>query len=180
MIGIVNLFRRHMKPVYSGKISSFVILVFLTGFLIALAGVRPSQGSSVSQFAGTSSLPASDLIQPEALAAALKTGAAPKPLILHVGFRVLYTQAHIPGSEFVGPGNRPDGITLLRRRVESLPRTQSIVIYCGCCPWNECPNLGPAYRELRALGFRNVKVLYIAQNFGRNWADRGFPIEAGR
>jgi hypothetical protein len=29
------------------------------------------------------------------------------------------------------------------------------------------------------MGFTNVKVLYLADNFGADWADKGFPVEKG-
>jgi len=54
-----------------------------------------------------------------------------------------------------------------------------IVLYCGCCPWNHCPNVKPAYDALQAMGFRNLKVLYIANNFGADWVDKGYPTAKG-
>ena len=142
-------------------------------------GIIYERTSAVSQVAEPPVPAASDLIQPEQLANAVKSAAAVKPIIIQVGFRILFTQAHIPGSEFIGPGNSPDAIRQLRRRVETLPRLQSIVIYCGCCPWSDCPNVNPAYRELRFMGFRNVKILYIANNFGKDWVEKGYPVEKG-
>jgi hypothetical protein len=29
------------------------------------------------------------------------------------------------------------------------------------------------------MGFANVKVLYLANNFGADWADKGYPVEQG-
>ena len=101
------------------------------------------------------------------------------PLIIQVGSHVLYSQAHIPGSEYIGPASSDGGIQQLRKRVESLTRTRLIVLYCGCCPWNHCPNVKPAYDALEAMGFRNLKVLYIANNFGADWVDRGYPTAKG-
>jgi rhodanese-related sulfurtransferase len=92
---------------------------------------------------------------------------------------MLFSQAHIPGSEYAGPGSQPAGLQQLQNRVNSLPRKKPIVLYCGCCPWNRCPNLGPAFAKLREMGFTNVKVLYLANNFGVDWADKGFPVERG-
>ena len=100
-----------------------------------------------------------------------------KPLILNVGPRTIYAQAHIPGAEYVGMTSEPDGIKALREHVRNVPKTRFIVIYCGCCPWNRCPNVAPAYTELKSLGFKNVKVLHIAQNFGADWVSNGFPAE---
>jgi len=121
----------------------------------------------------------SRLINPGELVQLLQSAKAEKPLILQVGSRVLYEQAHIPGSEYQGPASDPTGLQRLRARVESLPRSKSIVLYCGCCPWNHCPNAKPADEALHAMGFANVKVLYIANNFGVDWVDKGYPVAKG-
>ncbi|MGA2776736.1 MAG: rhodanese-like domain-containing protein [Steroidobacteraceae bacterium] len=125
------------------------------------------------------SIPASDLIQPEDLAALLLKPGAAKPLILQVGFRKLYAQAHIPNAEYVGAGEDDDGLKALSDRVAKLPKDASLVIYCGCCPWSKCPNIAAAYDELHALGFKQIKVLYIAKDFGTNWVDAGYPTTLG-
>jgi hypothetical protein len=121
-----------------------------------------------------------ELIQPEQLVNILRAANASKPLILQVGFRVLYVQAHIPGSEYIAAGSNAEGVRQLRARVEGLPRTHSIVLYCGCCPWNHCPNVKPAYEELHGMGFKSVKVLYIAHDFGTDWVNKGYPVANGQ
>ena len=103
------------------------------------------------------SIPAASLIQPAELAALLQSPAAPKPLILQVGFRTLYVQSHISGAEYAGPANEESGLQRLRERVAALPKDAAIVIYCGCCPWNHCPNVGEAFAALQGLGFTHVK-----------------------
>ena len=122
-------------------------------------------------------IPQSVLIQPEALAAQLKAGAT--PTILQVGFSVLYAQAHIPGAIYAGPGNKEEGIDNLRTQAKNLAKDKPLVIYCGCCPWEKCPNIAAAWKELTAEGFKNLKVLYLADNFGADWADKGYPIVKG-
>jgi len=67
----------------------------------------------------------------------------------------------------------------LLTRVKSEPKDKLIIVYCGCCPWKNCPNVHPAYRELRNLGYTNVRVLYIAHNFGVDWAEKGYPTAKG-
>jgi len=32
---------------------------------------------------------------------------------------------------------------------------------------------------LHAMGFTHVKVLYIANNFGADWVDKGYPVAKG-
>ena len=120
------------------------------------------------------------LIKPEELLKVLQSSGAEKPLILNVGPHVLYMQAHIPGAEYIGAAFTPQGMESLRNRVKALPNSKSIVLYCGCCPWEHCPNVRPAYDELHKLGFTNVKVLYIANNIGTDWVDKGYPTIKGQ
>ncbi len=129
-------------------------------------------------FSQASSIPSVRQINPEELVRLLQTGKE-KPLILHVGPHTLFAQAHIPGSEYVGAASTEAGVSQLRKRVESLPRNKFIVLYCGCCPWNHCPNVKPADDALQGLGFTNVKVLYITGNFGTDWVDKGYPTAKG-
>jgi len=120
-------------------------------------------------------LAASVQMEPEALAKLLQDSKGAKPVVLHVGFKNFYDQARIPGSDYAGPGSTADGLALLRKRVEALQHGQLIVLYCGCCPWDKCPNAKPAYEALHSMGFTNVKVVHIANNFGTNWVDPGLP-----
>ncbi|MGA9706292.1 MAG: rhodanese-like domain-containing protein [Candidatus Sulfotelmatobacter sp.] len=124
-------------------------------------------------------IPASRLIKPDDLVKILRSADSAKPLMIQVGFHVLYSQAHIPGSEYIGPASSETGLQSLRKRVGSLPRNKFIVLYCGCCPWGHCPNIKPADDALRAMGFSNVKVLYIADNFGTDWVEKGYPVSTG-
>jgi thiosulfate/3-mercaptopyruvate sulfurtransferase len=151
-------------------------------FVVALVSApvfAQSVSSKSKPGAGESSSAAPKLIQPEELARIVRSPKGGSPLIFQVGYRVFYLQAHVPYSEYIGPASEPEGIQRLRQRVHGLPRTQYIVIYCGCCPWSKCPNIDPACNELRTLGFRNVKLLYIADNFGKDWVDKGYPVAKG-
>jgi rhodanese-related sulfurtransferase len=141
-------------------------------FSVALLCVGHAAGQA-------SAIPASRLINPDALVKLLATSTPEKPLMIQVGSHVLFAQAHIPGSEYIGPASSAAGVQQLRKRVESLPRTKFILLYCGCCPWGHCPNVKPADDALHAMGFTNVKVLYISDNFGTNWVDKGYPVAKG-
>ena len=140
--------------------------------LLAVLSVAAAQAQATA-------IPASRQITPEDLLKLLQSSGKEKPLLIHVGSHVLYAQAHIPGSEYIGPTSREAAVQQLRKRVESLPRNAKIILYCGCCPWTHCPNVKPADDALLAMGFTNVKVLYIADNFGTNWVDKGYPVAKG-
>lgn len=159
-----------------GFLISLTTLCFLFGFMQC-----PAQSAVPTSGAGSAlSVPQAQLIQPAALNRLLQAKGTDKPLVLQVGSHVLYAEAHIPGSEYAGPGSQSTGLDLLHSKVAALPKDRSIVLYCGCCPWNRCPNLGPAYQVLHDMGFTNVKVLYLADNFGANWVDKGYSVERGR
>ena len=152
--------------------------------VLALAALCAGQLSSpVAEaryaYVPAATIPESALIRPVALVATLGDSPDRMPLILQVGARVLYVQAHVPGSEYVGPGEEDEGIEALRARVAKLPHATPIVIYCGCCPWDHCRNIGGAYTALQRLGFTAVKVLYLESDFGSNWVDRGYPVARG-
>ncbi len=123
-------------------------------------------------------IPPQAILQPAELVQMLNASA--KPLVLQTGSHVLYAEAHIAGAEYAGPAGTRAGIEALRARVAGLNKDSLIVIYCGCCPWSRCPNIKPAYRQLQTLGFTNVKALYIAENFGADWVDKGYPVAKGR
>ena len=115
------------------------------------------------------------LIEPKDLAAQL----ASKPAVFQVGPNVLYRSKHIPGALYAGPGRDANGLALLKAAVEKLPRDRDLVIYCGCCPWDRCPNVKPAAELLKQMGFSKVKTLYLPDSFAANWIAKGFPVEAG-
>jgi len=120
-----------------------------------------------------------DLIAPKALAQRLTGKSSAKPVLFHVGFNVLYRSKHIPNSIYAGPGNKPEGLEMLKKAVSALPKIQEIVIYCGCCPWVNCPNMKTSFALLRDLGFTNVKALMIETNFSQDWIQMGYPVENG-
>ncbi len=139
---------------------------------------QAERGASASS--PDAAIPASQLMQPAELAAILRSGSGEKPLVLQTGSHVLFAESHIPGSEYAGAGANEAGLQALRDRVKGLKRSQFLVIYCGCCPWHMCPNIRPAYWQLQKMGFTRVKVLYLADNFGADWVEKGYPVAKGR
>ena len=113
------------------------------------------------------------LIEPPEMVARLSA----KPAIFQVGPNVLFRSKHIPGALYAGPGSKEEGLSLLKAAVAKLPSDREIVLYCGCCPWDRCPNVQPAFAMLKQMGFTRVKVLYLPDNFKTNWIDKGYATE---
>jgi len=40
-----------------------------------------------------------------------------------------------------------------------------------------CPNLRPAYRLLKELGFERLGLLDLPTNFRTDWVAKGYPVE---
>jgi thiosulfate/3-mercaptopyruvate sulfurtransferase len=118
-------------------------------------------------------------LSPEELVAALKLPANQQPLVLNVGPRTLYQQAHVPGAEYIAPGSSAQFDAAIEARMKNVAHGKFIVLYCGCCPWSRCPNVHPALAKLQAMGFTHVKMLYIADNFGTDWVYKGYPTTKG-
>jgi len=120
-----------------------------------------------------------DLMQPEELAATLNDPNQEKPVIVFVGFDFLFRAAHIPGSLNFGPGSKASGLESLKRWAGSMKKNEAVVLYCGCCPWKQCPNVRPALTAARQAGLKRVKVLYLPDSLVRDWIDKGYPVEKG-
>jgi len=137
-----------------------LISLLLTGLLVSAV------------VCGTEPWTDSDLVQPEQVSKDLRT-----PLLIHVGFPVLYRATHITGSVFAGPGSKEEGIADLKKAVAGQPRTREIVLYCGCCPFDKCPNIRPAFAALHEMGFTHVKAMAVPTNLKTDWIDKGYPTD---
>jgi hypothetical protein len=169
-----NQRRNEMRGSLPARISSYGFVAGLIA-LTVFVGAGVFAGSKDEAVAAGDPWTADSLIQPEDLAKRLSEPAAKKPVILQIGVQYLYHTAHIAGSSFAGTASNPEGIEKLKEDARNLPRDAEIVLYCGCCPWNVCPNTRPAFKALQELGFKNLKVLYLAQNLQRDWIQKGFP-----
>ena len=123
-------------------------------------------------------MPAAEIavVQPKDLVAQLRAKGA-KPVVIGVGPAGLYRRKHIPGSIGTGATNQSSGLDALKAATAKLPRDREMVVYCGCCPWDSCPNMKPALALLKQMGFTRVKALVIPTNFASDWIDQGYPVE---
>jgi hypothetical protein len=103
--------------------------------------------------------------------------ASNRPTVVCVGFPSLYRAGHVLGASFHGPASAPEGLADLTRWAQGLSRSANVVLYCGCCPLAECPNVRPAFTALRDMGFTHLRVLLLPNNFGTDWASKGYPVD---
>lgn len=139
--------------------------------LLSVVAAACAAGSPDSQTEpwGSNTIAAAELVK--------ELSSADKPVVVCTAPASMYRMAHIPGAVLHGPASDPRAYSELTTWAQSLPRTSSVVIYCGCCPLAYCPNLRPAYNAIKDMGFARVRVLILPENFGTDWVERGYPVE---
>ncbi|HWI90624.1 MAG TPA: hypothetical protein VNT20_05075 [Flavisolibacter sp.] len=139
---------------------SKTIAVF--SFLLMVAG---SKTSAQGRFNWTDD----QLIEPSELSTIIKSNKN-IPVIFSVG-----PGAVIPGSKDIGMVKESDNLQKFKQHLESISKNSPIVIYCGCCPFEHCPNVRPAIQTLKDMKFTNYKLLNLSHNIKVDWIDKGYP-----
>lgn len=111
------------------------------------------------------------LVAPEELAKVLTSNTTEKPFVISIG-----PSALIKGSADAGPAQEEENLKHLKKLVSDQPKNKEIIIYCGCCPFEKCPNIRPAFALLKEMKFTNQKLLNLSHNLKVDWIDKGFPI----
>jgi len=111
------------------------------------------------------------LLEPEVLATSIKNNSADIPVIFNIG-----AVDDIKGAKHIGPVSDAANLEHFKKEISQLQLNKTIVIYCGCCPFTKCPNIRPAFAELKKLGFTQIKVLNLPVNLKTNWIAKGFPL----
>ena len=109
------------------------------------------------------------LMEPAVLAKKITEGKQ-VPLMISVG-----PMALIPNSLDMGQTTEAEGLKKLRETLSALPKKENIVIYCGCCPFDRCPNVRPAIDLLKKMNFSNYHLLNLPVSIKANWIDKGYP-----
>ena len=112
----------------------------------------------------------SELLEPATLADILKSENE-KITILNIGI-----VEDLPGAVHIGAVSNQQNMERLQQTLKGLPKDQPLVIYCGCCPFTKCPNIQPAYQELKKEGFTQIKVLDLPVNLKTNWISKDYPL----
>jgi len=122
---------------------------------------------------------AEQTVQAAQFADELQHGKDGVPVVMYVGVRALYEGGHIPGAVYYGAGSTEQGLSELKHYAEVLPKSSNVVLYCGCCPMEKCPNLRPAFNAVKDIGFARLRVLILPNNFNADWVEKGYPVRKG-
>lgn len=110
------------------------------------------------------------LLEPATLASRINQGQTDNLLILSVG-----PDAVIKGSVEIGPAQEQANIKKLKSYLKNVPKGKEVIIYCGCCPFNKCPNIRPAFKVVKDIGFKYPKLLNLYKNVKVDWLDKDYP-----
>ncbi len=157
-----------------------ITLAAITLLMATGLSIRSAYAASAGRAPSVAGWAPSQLISPRELVKELTSSRPHKPVIVCVGFIALYRGAHINGARYEGAASEPSGMARLRAWARSLPKATPVVIYCGCCPFSECPNVRPAFAALRNEGITHVRVLYLEHSFAKDWVDKGYPAQRER
>jgi hypothetical protein len=152
--------------------SKLGMVIAAAALVVAACGGDSSGSASSAEPWGANTVKPADLVTELA-----GTSGADKPVVVCTAPPFLYRVGHIPGAVLHGPMTSPTAIDELTAWAQPLPRSASVVIYCGCCPMEQCPNIRPAYKLLKELGFTRVRVLALPTSFATDWLGRGYPVE---
>jgi hypothetical protein len=114
---------------------------------------------------------AEELIEPAELAKVIEAG-KDLPVIISVG-----PGAPIPKSIDIGMVKDQENIDKLKTELSNQSKEASIIIYCGCCPYDHCPNVRPAIAILKDMKFTNFRLLNLPKNIKADWIDKGYPVK---
>ena len=111
------------------------------------------------------------LLASATLAKTINNTKAAQPMIYCVG-----PQAIIKNSIEIGSAQVPSNLMNFKNQISRLAKNTNIVIYCGCCPFDVCPNVRPAVNLLKEMKFTNFKLLNLPRNIKVDWIDQGYPV----
>ena len=146
---------------------------------VGLAAIACGFAAQLVGGAATDPWTAAQTVQPAQFASELQLPKVPHPLVIYVGVRALYNGGHIPGALYYGPGSSEQSIGELTKYAATLPKDSDVVLYCGCCPLEKCPNLRPAFTALKGMGFARLRVLLLPTSFNVDWVEKGYPVQKG-
>lgn len=112
------------------------------------------------------------LMEPSALVAMLANPKASKPFIYNIG-----VVENIQGAKNMGAASEKENLDKFKKAIAGLPKSSTVVVYCGCCPFSRCPNIRPAFKAMQAAGLKNGFLLNIPTNIKTDWINKGYPLE---
>lgn len=110
------------------------------------------------------------LMQPSELANIIKTKTNNITIISVGPFNT------IPGAINIGMVSEKENMDKFKARLNTLKKDTKVVVYCGCCPYEHCPNVRPAIDVLNQMKFTDFYLLNLPDNLKIDWINKGYPV----
>ncbi|SDO28930.1 hypothetical protein SAMN05421820_113108 [Pedobacter steynii] len=143
----------------------FLTLLMVCILTFSRAQVLPSTGATLQKNTWTTS----QLMKPETLVKMIRTGQKVK--IYNIG-----VVQNIKGAVNMGAAGEKENLKKFAQVLKGVPANTTLVVYCGCCPMDKCPNIRPAFQLLNDLKFKNARLLELPVNVKTDWIDKGYPL----
>jgi hypothetical protein len=147
------------------KFAFYSVVVLLIGLTAAFTISQTNTPVS-----GTEPWKPEQLMEPAFLAKKLAS-TEKHPIIFNIG-----PSGVIKEAIDIGPGQEKANIEKLKKELVKLDKSTEIVVYCGCCPFKNCPNIRPAFEALNAAGLKNSFLLNLPENLRVDWIAKGYPM----
>jgi hypothetical protein len=69
-----------------------------------------------------------------------------------------------------------ENLKKLKENLSKMKKGTQVVVYCGCCPYDHCPNVRPAIQVLKDMKFTNYRLLDLPHNLKTDWINKGYPV----
>ena len=149
------------------KTKFLIISSILTLVVITTVYCSSNSGNQTGKDPWTSD----QLIEPAQLAA--KLGQPGKhPVIINIG-----PSGSIKEAIEIDAVNEPENMKRFEELIKTLDKNTETIIYCGCCPFKNCPNIRPAFSALVKAGFKKPELLNLKENLKVDWISKGYPIK---
>lgn len=140
-----------------------IVLFFLTIVTISNAQELPSAKLQSNPWTKN------QLMEPSVLAKMIEKGQ--KIRIYNIG-----VVEDIKGATHLGAASEKQNVEKLSKVLKGLPKNEMIVVYCGCCPMDKCPNIRPAFKALNDQKFTKAYLLNLTVNLKTEWINKGYPL----
>jgi hypothetical protein len=100
------------------------------------------------------------------------TSKTPKPIIYNIG-----SMENIYSAIKMGEPSKEESKKKIKEHIKTISPNRLVVVYCGCCSSDHCPNIKPAYDYIQQLGHSNVKVLNLPTSLAVDWTNKGYPLD---
>lgn len=149
----------------------FFIITLILGLSTTYTALAQSFPKNIQLGSLKNSWTKNELIEPATLAAMIKNPKADKPLIFNIG-----VVDDIKGAKNMGASSEKENLARFKKTLSKLPKNTPMVVYCGCCPFDRCPNIRPAFQAMKDGGFSKGLLLNLPTNVKTDWISKGYPL----